>query len=65
MTPGPKKMFNEILDRLYDKYLKEQQAFLKNNSGYGRALTGDTGRDWAPMGVNVRSRALMGVNGRQ
>ena len=41
MTPDPKKMFNEILDRLYDKYLKEQQAFLKSNSGYGRALTGD------------------------
>ena len=34
-------MFDEILDRLYDKYLKEQRTFLKNKSGYGRALTGD------------------------
>ena len=40
-TPDPHKMFDKILDRLYDKYLKEQNEFLQNKSGYGRALTGD------------------------
>ena len=40
-APDPHKMFDKILDRLYDKYLKEQNEFLQNKSGYGRALTGD------------------------
>ena len=40
-TPGPKKMFDEVLGRLHDKYLTEQHHFLRKPSGYGRAITGD------------------------
>ena len=34
-------MFGSILDRLYDKYHREQEAFLSVRTGFGRAMTGD------------------------
>ena len=34
-------MFGTILDRLYAKYQREQEAFLLGKTGYGRAITGD------------------------
>ena len=34
-------MFGIILDTLFTKYVREQEAFLAMKTGYGRAITGD------------------------
>ena len=39
--PHRSKMFGPILERLYAKYIREQEAFLACKTGYGRAMTGD------------------------
>lgn len=39
--PYRQKVFGACLDRLHSKYVAEQQAFLADRKGFGRAVTGD------------------------
>ena len=40
--PDRKKLYGPILDSLHKNCLEEQETFLKQNNGYGRAITGDS-----------------------
>ena len=42
-----------MLDRLYTKFRKEQQTFLQERTGYGRALTGDAATILATKFMNA------------
>ena len=39
--PTRQKILGVVLDRLHTNCMKEQKRFLKQNTGYGRAITGD------------------------
>ena len=40
--PYRQKVFGPCLDRLHSKFKDEQQSFLADRKGFGRALTGDS-----------------------
>ena len=39
--PSRQKILGPVLDRLHSYCVKEQKRFLAQNTGYGRAITGD------------------------